>query len=555
MACSDGPGAGDPALGASAEPACRLAHALHEHQLMRQGGDATPADVVVGRLEISGGPVARGDSGGAGVDLVPYRIAYASDLEIALGGGGIASVRLIDADGDVVAEARSRSAAAADVARARVTPGHYVLDIASDGDREQHYVAAPRGCASESTTTPRGSAASDASDDMDRKTPGVYVSAIDGFPASFVGASTSMTAFVGYVGSGAIGTPTPVASIDAFTSIFGAGALTSPVGIALSQFFVNGGGVASVVATASSGVSDVIGDPGAQTGVYALETAGEWPLLVLPDLGAMSPTDATTLLEAVIPHAAARGAFTIVDGPAAASTPEAFGAWVSGTLVPALSAQQPPETVLPFAAAYYPRIVVASSPGASATVAAGGAIAGAFAANDVRNGVWSAPAGAGNGALPAATGTATTLDDADASDLAANRVNAIRTLGDSGAVLWDAVTLQNDPAVVSVQHARTEIYLRSSIGTALAWVAFEPDDQTLWSSVTAQVSSFLTSTWQQGGLSGSTPDDAFQVICDAGNNPPTDVLDGLLHVEVIARLSSGEEVDLVFTFMTEGDGT
>lgn len=548
-ACSNG--SSGPSSGASAAPACQLRQALHEHQLGASGARATPDQIVIGRLETASGPVARDDSGSAGVDLLPYHIADASDFEIALGEGAIAGVRLLDRDGNAVAEVRARSAAAPDVVRTRVTAGDYVLEIRSDGSREQHYLATPRACVDPSTATPLDVTPSD---ETQRKTPGVYVGELNGFPASVVGVSTVTTAFVGYVGAGAVGTPTPIVGLDDFTSIFGAAALASPVGVAVSQFYANGGGSAVIVGTASSAVSDVIGDAGAKTGIYALTVPGEISLLVLPDLPAMSAADALTLLATVVPYAATYDAFTIIDGPAALSSPADFGAWVSGSLVPALSAQQPPETVLPFAAAYAPQIVVAAAGGGSATVPAGGAIAAAFGVNDEQNGVWSAPAGPDKGVLTAATGAAVTLDDQDVADLTADHVNAIRTLSGDGTLLWGAVTLQSDPTVVFVQDARTELYLRASISSSLAWVVFEPDDETLWSSVTAQVSSFLTSLWQQGGLHGSTADEAFQVTVGLANNPPDDVLNGILHVDVSVRLSSDSQIELVFTFLTAAAG-
>lgn len=92
---------------ATAAPTCRLAGALHEHQLVQSPGlRATPGDVVVGRLEaaVSGAPVPAAGSGGPGVDVLPYRIAADTDFEVGIGDGGTAGVvRLLDASGRIVA--------------------------------------------------------------------------------------------------------------------------------------------------------------------------------------------------------------------------------------------------------------------------------------------------------------------------------------------------------------------------------------------------------------------------------------------------------------------
>jgi phage tail sheath protein FI len=52
------------------------------------------------------------------------------------------------------------------------------------------------------------------------------------------------------------------------------------------------------------------------------------------------------------------------------------------------------------------------------------------------------------------------------------------------------------------------------------WSVFEPNDETLWTSLRISASNFLTRTWRTGALFGSTPAQAFYVKCDAETNPP-----------------------------------
>ena len=49
---------------------------------------------------------------------------------------------------------------------------------------------------------------------------------------------------------------------------------------------------------------------------------------------------------------------------------------------------------------------------------------------------------------------------------------------------------------------------------------FEPNDYSLWRSITRDITAFLTLVWRDGALLGRTPQEAFFVKCDDETNPP-----------------------------------
>jgi len=86
-------------------------------------------------------------------------------------------------------------------------------------------------------------------------------------------------------------------------------------------------------------------------------------------------------------------------------------------------------------------------------------------------------------------------------------------------------------------------FIEESIRRGTQWAVFEPNDQDLWERVKRNINSFLRGLWMQGALVGSTADQAFYIICDASNNPPSSVDEGRLIVEVgIAPVKPAEFV-------------
>ncbi len=189
-----------------------------------------------------------------------------------------------------------------------------------------------------------------------------------------------------------------------------------------------------------------------------------------------------------------------------------------------------------YAAAYYPNVVVPNrAPGAATgerfiTVPPSGHIAGVWARTDADRGVWKAPA---NEPIRGITGLELALTDGEQGELNPIGVNCLRAFGANGMRVWGARTLAlTDPSWRYINVRRLFNYVEESIRLGTQWAVFEPNDHDLWERVKRNVKAFLRGLWMQGALVGSTAEQAFYVLCDATNNPPSSVDEGELIVEV-----------------------
>ena len=87
-------------------------------------------------------------------------------------------------------------------------------------------------------------------------------------------------------------------------------------------------------------------------------------------------------------------------------------------------------------------------------------------------------------------------------------------------------------------------------------MVFEPNDKDLWERVKRTLYAFLVGLWRQGALVGATPAQAFYVKCDEETNPPDQVDQGQLVVEVgIAPVKPAEFVIFRVSQWQAGAGT
>jgi uncharacterized protein len=202
-----------------------------------------------------------------------------------------------------------------------------------------------------------------------------------------------------------------------------------------------------------------------------------------------------------------------------------------------------------FAALYYPNLVV-TNPLARAgatngerylTVPPVGHVAGVWARTDAARGVWKAPA---NEAVRGIVRLESEVTSGEQDLLNPDGVNCIRSFGTYGTRIWGARTLaKTDPSWRYVNVRRLFNFIEESIRLGTRWAVFEPNDLDLWQRVTRNISAFLRGLWQQGALVGATPEQAFYVLCDESNNPPSSVDEGKLIVEVgIAPVKPAEFV-------------
>lgn len=180
-----------------------------------------------------------------------------------------------------------------------------------------------------------------------------------------------------------------------------------------------------------------------------------------------------------------------------------------------------------------------------------GLLAGIWTTSDNLNGVWNAPA---NLALSSVISPLYAMTDSQQGGFNVptngETINIIRAQPTRGNVVWGARTLDgnsNDYRYIQVR--RTLIYVEQSIKLALQNYVFAANDATTWAAVTAAISSFLTGVWQQGGLMGSKPSEAFSVACGLGSTMTSqNILDGYMVVAVsMQMIRPAEFIELKFT--------
>jgi phage tail sheath protein FI len=149
----------------------------------------------------------------------------------------------------------------------------------------------------------------------------------------------------------------------------------------------------------------------------------------------------------------------------------------------------------------------------------------------------------------------TRLSDADHTDLVVNGgVNGIRPVPRAGIVVDASRTLSSDPRWRYVNVRLLFNFVESSLRTGLRWARQEPNRESLWSAVKfGTVTPFLMGLWRQGAFGTGSPDQTFKVTVDATDNPPDQVQQGLLQVQVLFYPSRPAET-IVITVGQQASG-
>ena len=185
------------------------------------------------------------------------------------------------------------------------------------------------------------------------------------------------------------------------------------------------------------------------------------------------------------------------------------------------------------------------------TLSPSAAIAGVIAAVDHSIGSWKAPA---NVSLNAVAGPSVKISNAEQAGLnvdatAGKSINAIRAFNGKGTLVWGARTLagnSNEWRYIPVR--RLFIQMESDIRRATSYAVFEPNNAITWTKLRTQVESYLTRLWQDGGLAGASPAEAFFVRVGLGETmDEQDILEGRLNVTIGAAAVRPAEF-VIFTF-------
>lgn len=166
-----------------------------------------------------------------------------------------------------------------------------------------------------------------------------------------------------------------------------------------------------------------------------------------------------------------------------------------------------------------------------------GSVAGVIAREDTNRGVWKAPAGY-EALLSNTTGVAPQgrMTDPRQGTLNPLGVNCLRTFPGIGTVVFGARTLvAANPAFQQYRYVpvrRMALFLEQSLVQSLGWVIFEPNDVPLWVSIKTTIDNFMLGLFHQGAFQGTTPSQAFQVLCDATTTTPDDQANGIVNIVV-----------------------
>jgi phage tail sheath protein FI len=209
-----------------------------------------------------------------------------------------------------------------------------------------------------------------------------------------------------------------------------------------------------------------------------------------------------------------------------------------------------------YGALYFPWIQVAQPGGGRRWVPPTGHVAGMYARTDRERGVWKAPAGNAarlNGALDVRFH----VSDTDHTDLVKNAsVNAVRYLPGQGIIVDSSRTLSTSTLWLYVNVRLLFNMVKSSLKYGLRWVVQEPNHPDLWNKIKFNtVTPFLMGLWRKGAFGPGAAEDVFTVKVDADNNPPANIQQGILTVEVYFYPSRPAETIVVTVGQQEGAGS
>lgn len=166
-----------------------------------------------------------------------------------------------------------------------------------------------------------------------------------------------------------------------------------------------------------------------------------------------------------------------------------------------------------------------------------GSVAGMYATTDNNRGVWKAPAGLQTAVLNT-IGVVDTgqMTDARQGTLNLLGVNCLRDFPGIGTVIFGARTLVTQNTAFEqwryVPVRRMALFLEQTLRANLTWVVFEPNDEPLWVAIRTSIESFMLSLFHQGAFQGSTPSEAFQVLCDKSTTAQQDIDNGIVNIVV-----------------------
>jgi len=248
---------------------------------------------------------------------------------------------------------------------------------------------------------------------------------------------------------------------------------------------------------------DVIGAATRRTGIFALSRIDQFNLLCIPPLDRARDVGLVTWL-AGVRYCKRRRAMLVMDPPSS---------WRS--VEDALSGLRRMNFASEDAIIAFPRLkMLGGGMQSGQDFAPCGAVAGIIVRTDLRAGVWTAPAGE----------------------------KATMAGGDCSAPSWNYIAAR-----------RLSLMILESIDRGTRWAVFEHSDAKLWTVLREQVDTYLLDLWERGALCGTTPAEAYFVMCDAETNTGPEMEMGGVNIVIgIALRRPGEFLSFCVSQQREG---
>jgi len=216
-------------------------------------------------------------------------------------------------------------------------------------------------------------------------------------------------------------------------------------------------------------------------------------------------------------------------------------------------------------AIYYPWLKIPdttkSTPGITTAVAPGGAVIGQHQANDVSRGVFKTPAGYST-RIAVAVDVTKRLTNAELDSLNTGSgntfavpVNAIRNVPGAGILIMGGRTLSNTAPNRYVNIRRSIINIKKQVERLSQFALFENNDEYLWRQIRATIGNFLNQYWQQGGLRGTSPDQAYFVKVDGTTTTDADIANGQVNIQIGVALEYPAEFVVITIGQLTGSST
>ena len=327
----------------------------------------------------------------------------------------------------------------------------------------------------------------------------------------------------------------------------------SSSGLPNPYFPYTGATTATAFAGGANGAALVRAD---YSGAWASFDSIQNPLVIY---AADAPYAATSTLtgqihgDAMIYAASRTDAFVVVDTPSGLSVTQAK------TQISATMAIAAGSTTGNIAAAYFPWVNIPDGnkiPGAVRLQAPGAAVVGQYLSTDKSRGVFKTPAGLGNQiALAVSTEYLFTNAELDDMNTYVDPINAIRNVPGAGIVIMGGRTMDNTPSNRYINIRRSLIFIEKQAHDLSSFAVFENNDSRLWLQLRTAIGTFLLNYWQQGGLRGASPQEAFYVKVDGSTTTFSDIQNGRVNIEVGVALQYPAEFVVIKIGQLTGSAT